>query len=109
MNRLLAIALAGAALAGCADAHLGDGYGRRTRTAMDAQIQNRGELSRAIDGEDAKAVLSRHRGLTKDQPSGGATRPGAIIVPTNLSTSSSSSGYTRDMPPPGAVRLDAVR
>lgn len=106
MKRIVLFALV---LGGCADAHLGDGYGRRTRGALDAQAQNRGEVSRAIDGEDAKAVLSRHRGLTKDQAPASSRSPGAIIVPTTFPTTSSSSSTTRDMPPPGSVRLDAVR
>jgi hypothetical protein len=97
-------------LSACGGPHLGDGYGRRNHAAFEAQAQGRGEANRAVDGEDAKAILQRHRGLTKDstqQPQ----RPGAIIVPTLTSSGSSSSsssnyGSTREM---GGIRLDAVR
>lgn len=60
MSRLGVIVLLLAA-AGCG-VHLGDGYGRRTRAALDAQFSGRNEGTNPIDGGDAKVVMTRHRG-----------------------------------------------
>lgn len=108
MRRLVTIASLAAALLGCGSPHLGDGYGRRVRGALDAQTQTRGEANRAIDGTDAKLVLRRHRD-TGGPPGSDEKRStsGAILVPTI--TSGSSSSYTREMPAAGSVRLDAVK
>ena len=109
MRRFVGIAFLAAALFGCASPHLGDGYGRRTRGALDAQTQTRGEVNRAIDGTDARLVLRQHRD-TGAPPGADENRitSSAILLPT-ISSSGSSSSYTREMPAGGAVRLDATK
>jgi hypothetical protein len=94
--------------AACGDVHLGDGYGRRTRTALDAAAENTGaDGPGTLDGEDSKLTMTKHHNPTLGNnaamggapggfsgggamnlpASGGAqagSAPGSIITPINL-------------------------
>ena len=104
-----------AELAGCADTHLGDFYGRRTRAALDAQAQASGGASAGtLDADDAKVTLARQRGrlppgtgpsaagITGSGNGYGGTGGGAIV-------GGSTSGGVPSSSPSGQLRLDAVR
>jgi hypothetical protein len=98
-----------AELAGCADPHLGDFYGRRTRAAFDAQAQASGGGSAGtLDADDAKITLARQRGRAIPGTAGAAPMgaygggAGAVIL-------SGSSGSVPSSSPSGQIRLDAVR
>jgi hypothetical protein len=104
---LVSLLLVGA----CADAHLGDVYGRRSRAAFDAQQGGKGEAV-LFDGADGKLATLRHHN-TPTQPGG---QQGGATLSIPLSTSSSSSGSSSmtggpstGAPPGGGIRLDAVR
>ena len=94
----------------CADAHLGDVYGRRTRAALDAERDARTEGT-TLDAQDAKLVSQRHHNTPTQ---GAAPATSAILVPTSggyggSSGGSSMSGVAPAGPPAGGIRLDAVR
>lgn len=96
-------------VAACADPHLGDLYGRRTRTALDAQAAGRGE-GVPIDNADAKLVTTRHHN-TPTQGQQGGQPAAALLVPTSGygSSTGSSMGVQPTGAPPGGIRLDAVK
>jgi hypothetical protein len=105
MKRLtMALVLLAAA---CGGPHLGDGHGRRVRAALDANIAGKGGPA-VVVGDDAKAILMRHRGLeqtetlyqSKGLSGSGASSGGSPSLPAPSSSSSSSSG---------GPRLDAIR
>jgi hypothetical protein len=94
----------------CGDVHMGDGYGRRLRTALDAQRDGKGE-GVAIDSADAKLVTTRYHN-TPTQGQQGGQPAAALLVPTSgygSSSTSSSMGVQPAGPPPGGIRLDAVK
>jgi hypothetical protein len=108
MKILLAtLLLAGA----CADPHMGDLYGRRTRTALDAQRDAKTE-GVALDSADAKIVTTRYHNAPTQ---GGGQPTGATLsIPVSgsyggSSGSSSMTGVQPSGPPAGGIRLDAVR
>lgn len=116
---LLASAWLGAAgLAGCGDAHLGDAYGRRTRSAFDTQAQAKGgDSAGTLDSDDAKVTLARQRGRALPGTPGanaaaqGTSGYGGMPYPTMGGTSSSgmTSAGIPSSSPGGPIRLDAVR
>ncbi len=73
---LLAFTVSG--LAACGDAHMGEGYGRRTKTALDAQAARGGEGGLPLDGDDARMVMQQHR-------LGGAAVSGTGTMPSTSS------------------------
>jgi hypothetical protein len=109
MKILLAtLLLAGA----CADPHMGDLYGRRTRSAFDAQRDARTE-GVSLDAVDGKAVSTRYHSTPTQ---GGQQQSGASIsIPIAPMSSSqqgysgSSSGVQASGPPAGGIRLVAVK
>jgi hypothetical protein len=108
---MMKLALAGLLfVAACADPHLGDLYGRRTRTALDAQAAGKGE-GIPLDNADARLVTTRHHN-TPTQGQQGGQAPAALLVPTSgygSSSSGSSMGVQPAGAPPGGIRLDAVK
>lgn len=115
MKILLACwALAG--LAGCADAHLGDFYGRRTRTALDAQAQaSGGDSAGTLDADDAKNTMARQRGRAAPGSAGAAQAvpfmggAGYGGVGGSAIVGGTMSGGVPSSSPSGQIRLDAVR
>ena len=110
MKRML---LASLLLVGaCADAHMGELYGRRTKAAFDAQRDGKAE-GVALDSADAKLVTVRHH----NTPAQGGGQPSGATLSIPLQGSyGGSSGGTSSMtgvapsgPPAGGIRLDAVR
>jgi hypothetical protein len=83
--------------AACGDVHLGDGYGRRTRTALDAQAENTGaDGPGTLDAEDAKVTMAKHHNPGQQTGTGGAGYTGAggggaLLIPTMSSSSGGSS------------------
>jgi hypothetical protein len=108
MRRLGLIALL---LTGGCGLHLGENYGRRMRAAFDAQIAARDPGTLAIEGEDAKGVLARHRGRGGPGTIGGQTGAsvtGGTFVGGSGSSSPSMPSMGRSSPD-SPIRLDAVR
>ncbi len=108
---MIRIVLLTLALAGCADPHLGDVYGRRTRTALDAQRDAKTEGA-VLDADDAKLVSARHH--SKPAPgTPGAQQPSAGMSGSFMSGSyggsSGSSTGVAPSPQTGGIRLDASR
>ena len=109
-----------AELAGCADSHLGDLYGRRTRSAFDAQAQVAvGDSAGTLDADDAKITLARQRGRVVPGTGGAAqavpgmggygTGYGYSGAGNNNIIGGSTSGGVPSSSPSGQIRLDAVR
>jgi len=63
---------------GCADLHLGDDYGRRTKATFQAQADAAGGTDSMLDAEDAKIILLRHR--NKDPKASVSGGPAAVLV-----------------------------
>jgi hypothetical protein len=106
--------------AGCADTHLGDGFGRRAHSALEAQAQARGvgDSAGSLDSDDAKITLARQRGRAIPGAPGATPVGMAPVVGgfsyggTSLSGSGQSSTTTAGIPSSTAnapIRLDAVR
>ena len=94
------------ALAACGGPHLGDGYGRRTRAALDAQKAQRGD-GMGIDGDDARQVMFQHRAAPG---AGGVAQTGAAVTPASgIGGGMSSSTTSTTATPITPIRLDAVR
>ena len=88
-------------LAACDTVHLGDGHGRRTRTALDAQIDAHtaeGQGAGWLDSVDAHATMDKQHSTTAAGATGGGGygAQGGIIpmipVPTAPSGDSGSAG-----------------
>jgi len=114
MKALLVLAVC--ITSGCGDAHLGDGYGRRTRNAFDAQAQAKGgESAGGLDADDAKTTLARQRGRALPGAPGAAAiggLPGSGGMTYGGSSGGMSSTTSAGIPastPSAPVRLDAVR
>jgi hypothetical protein len=110
---MIRIALLALALAGCADPHLGDVYGRRLRTAFDAQRDAKTDGA-TLDADDAKLVSARHHskpapGTPGAAPTGGmgAMSGGQMGGSYGSSTSGMSTGVAPA--PQTGLRLDAAR
>jgi hypothetical protein len=76
--------------AACGDVHLGDGYGRRTRTALDAAAENTGaDGPGTLDAEDSKLTMAKQHNPTMQSAngtaggSGGFGGGGAIMLPAS--------------------------
>jgi hypothetical protein len=109
MTRLVSIFAFVAAAAGCG-VHLGDNYGRRTRAAFDAQAAGRGQGSMAIDGEDAKTVMTRHHIKPgTQQGAGGQQGLGMPMGAFVGGSSSQGSPVTTTNTGKSPISLDAVR
>lgn len=92
--------------AACGDAHMSDGYGRRVRGALDAQIAREGG-GLPLYGEDARAVLMRFRGISQQSTqysSSGLGGQAASGMGSGPGMSASPSTTTA-----GPPRLDAIR
>jgi hypothetical protein len=105
-----------AELAGCADPHLGDFYGRRTRAALDAQAQaaSGGDSPGTLDADDAKVTLARQRGRAVPGTAGAAQAvpPLGAYGFGGAGGAGMVGGSTGGVPsssPSGQLRLDAVR
>jgi hypothetical protein len=104
IRRVLVALLLSVTTAACAGPHLGDGYGRRTRAALDQQ-RSRGEGGMALDGDDAVQVMQQHRAAPG---AGGSYQTGAPVTPASgIGGGMSSSGATAT--PITPIRLDAVK
>jgi hypothetical protein len=112
MKILLALWALGT-LAGCADPHLGDLYGRRTRTALDAQAQTSGgDSAGRLDADDAKLTLARQRGRAAPGTAGAAQAlpsTGAYGYSGTILGGSSAGAVAPSSPSGGQLRMDAVR
>jgi hypothetical protein len=118
---VLGLVLTAVGLTGCSDAHLGDYYGRRTRTAFEAQAQAQakpGDSAGSLDADDAKITLARQRGRALPGTPGAAmggypgTTYGASPYPSAAGMAGSSGMTSAGIPaspPTGPIRLDAVR
>jgi hypothetical protein len=99
-------------LAACADPHLGDIYGRRTRSALDAQRDAKTEGA-TLDADDAKLISAKHHskpapgtpGAQQAVPSMGSYGGGSSSY--GGSSGSSSTGVPSS--PQTGIRLDAAR
>jgi hypothetical protein len=95
------------ALVGCADVHLGDDYGKRTRAVFQAQADAAGAGDSMIDAEDAKLVLLRHRNKVQ-QP--GASQSGQMIAaPLILGTAGGGTAAAGGGSVVAPMKLDSVR
>ncbi len=65
-------------LCACADVHLGDEYGKRTKATFQAQADATGSGDSMLDAEDARMILSRHR--NKDQRATVSSGGTAVLV-----------------------------
>jgi hypothetical protein len=104
MTKRLVLAAGLAFLAAGCGIHLGDDYGRRTRSALDAQVAQRGGSGAIVVGDDAKAILMRHRGLVQvntqysssglggSGASSSGSGPGAASAPINMPSPMGSPG-----------------
>lgn len=114
LRRKLALVLL---FAGCADAHLGELYGRRTRSALDSSRDAKSEGA-VIDSDDAKLVSTRHhnrviQGQSGGQGGGGGgsmgsfqALGGASAAPAGGSSIGRESGGGGGG---GGIRLDAIK
>jgi len=74
----------------CADIHLGDDYGKRTKGTFQAQADAAGGKDSMLDAEDARMILSRHR--NKDQKAAATTGGAVLVAPTPASSYGGSGG-----------------
>ncbi len=103
MRRLLACLI----LVGCADVHLGDDYGKKTRAVFQAQADASGAADSMIDAEDAKIILTRHRNKVQQPGAGG--QGGAIMqTPILLGTGGGSMGAGQGSVV-APIKLESVR
>jgi hypothetical protein len=77
-------------LVGCADVHLGDDYGKKTRAVFQAQADASGAGDSMIDAEDAKLILNRHRNKVQ-QPGAGGQAGAMMQTPVIIGTGGGSS------------------
>jgi hypothetical protein len=102
------VALVCLLLCACADVHLGDEYGKRTKATFQAQADAAGGSDSMLDAEDVKMILSRHRNKEgRAAPAGGAA---LLVGPTPTSYGSGggsmSSGGGSVVAP---IKLDSTR
>ena len=76
MRRVLVCLL----LCACAEVHLGDDYGKRTKATFQAQADAAGATDSMLDAEDARMILTRHR--NKDQKAASSGGPTLLVAPT---------------------------
>jgi hypothetical protein len=100
---MVVLLLAGA----CGGAHMDDAYGRRVRSALDANIAKGDSGGAIVFGDDARTILMRHRGLESTSTlykSSGMSGAGASSSSSGPGTSATPSSTGK-----APISLDAVR
>ncbi|HKA86203.1 MAG TPA: hypothetical protein VKE22_01010 [Haliangiales bacterium] len=107
MARFVVLVLPVLVLGACADVHLGDDYGKKTRAVFQAQAEAPGTGEGMIDAEDARLILARHRNKVQ-QPGaagyGGATFQTPVLVGTGGGTMGAGQGSVV-----APIKLESVR